>query len=207
LHSLFSLFLLSFFHNVKMKFSTIVVATFLPLSAFGLLRDHSSVQLGNPESRNQLHRRACITGKDNWSNCVEADRIPTTIQASTSDSDDVSAAFLDGLKKANNGGLLHLEKGKKYVIAKKLDLSFLKDVYVKLDGEIKFTDDIKYWQANNFYHPFQKSISFWVWGGKDIKIYGSGVMNGNGQAWYDGFAGKEILVCSHNRSYKRFANE
>ena len=30
----------------------------------------------------------------------------------------------------------------------------------------QFTDDIKYWQANNFYYAFQKSISFWVWGGK-----------------------------------------
>jgi galacturan 1,4-alpha-galacturonidase len=179
-----------------MKFHAIGMALCLPLSAFGFgsLRDLSPVQIINQH----IHRRACATGKDNWGNCVEADRIPTIIRASTSGTDDVSAAFLDGLKKANNGGLLHLEKGKKYIIAKKLDLSFLKDVYVKLDGEIKFTDDIKYWQANNFYHPFQKSISFWVWGGKDIKIYGSGTMNGNGQAWYDGFAGKEILVCFHN---------
>jgi galacturan 1,4-alpha-galacturonidase len=190
-----------------MNFFMIVVATFLPLNAFALLPDHPSVQLVNRDSRNQLYRRACTTGTDNWGNCVEADRIPTTIRASTSDSDDISAAFLDGLKRANNGGLLHLEKGKKYVIAKKLDLSFLNDVYVKLDGEIKFTDDIKYWQANNFYHPFQKSISFWVWGGKNIKIYGSGVMNGNGQAWYDGFAGKEILVCSHNRLHDGITDE
>jgi hypothetical protein len=184
------------FRSVKMRLHTIGVAIFLPLSAFGSLQDLPPVQLINRHSYSQLYRRACATGKDNWGNCVEADRIPTIIQASASDTDDVSAALLDGLKKANNGGLLHLEKGKKYIIAKKLDLSFLKDVYVKLDGEIKFTDDIKYWQANNFYHPFQKSISFWVWGGKDIKIYGSGTMNGNGQAWYDGFAGKEILVCS-----------
>ena len=80
--------------------------------------------------------------------------------------------------------MVHLEKGKKYIIGKKLDLTFLKDVYVKIDGELKvrydgildqrladahtsqFSDDIKYWQANNFYYPFQKSITFWVWGGK-----------------------------------------
>jgi galacturan 1,4-alpha-galacturonidase len=35
---------------------------------------------------------------------------------------------------------------------------------------------------------------FWKWGGKDIKIFGNGTLNGNGQAWYDGFAGLEILV-------------
>jgi galacturan 1,4-alpha-galacturonidase len=35
---------------------------------------------------------------------------------------------------------------------------------------------------------------FWKWGGKDIKIWGKGTLDGNGQAWYDGFAGLEILV-------------
>jgi galacturan 1,4-alpha-galacturonidase len=180
-----------------MKINALCGIILLPLYAFGLPETPSSIHLTAQHSNSELHSRACATSKDNWGNCVEADRIPTTIQASTSDTDDVSTAFLEGLKKANDGGLLHLEKGKKYIIAKKLDLSFLNNVYVKLDGEIKFTNDIKYWQANNFYHPFQKSISFWVWGGKDIKIYGSGTMNGNGQAWYDGFAGKEILVCFH----------
>ncbi|KAF2451590.1 glycoside hydrolase family 28 protein [Karstenula rhodostoma CBS 690.94] len=131
--------------------------------------------------------------KDNWGNRVEKDRKKITIRASRNDYDDISADFLWALKKANHGGLVHLKKGKKYVIGKKLDLTFLKDVYVKLDGELKFTNDIKYWQANNFYYDFQKSITFWVWGGKDVKIYGSGVLNGNGQAWWDGFSGAEIL--------------
>jgi galacturan 1,4-alpha-galacturonidase len=46
---------------------------------------------------------------------------------------------------------------------------------------------------SNFYYDFQRSITFWKWGGDKIKIYGSGTLNGNGQAWYNGFAGKEIL--------------
>jgi len=75
--------------------------------------------------------------KDNWGNRVEKDRKKITIRASKNDHDDISADFLWALKKANNGGLVHLEKKKKYVIGKKLDLTFLKDVYVKLDGELK----------------------------------------------------------------------
>lgn len=59
---------------------------------------------------------------------------------------------------------------------------------------IQFTDDVEYWQNNYFYYPFQKSITFMVWSGKNIKIYGKGTMDGNGQAWYNGFAGREILV-------------
>ena len=67
-------------------------------------------------------------------------------------------------------------------------------IFLGLKLTLKFTNNITYWQSNYFYHPFQKSITFWKWGGKDIKIFGSGTLNGNGQAWYDGFAGQEILV-------------
>ncbi|CEJ61734.1 Putative Exo-polygalacturonase [Penicillium brasilianum] len=125
------------------------------------------------------------------------DRRTVTIRPSRNDTDDISDDFLWGIKHANHGGRLLLQKGKTYVIGKKLDLSFLDNVEVQLEGEIKFTDDIKYWQANNFYYSFQKSITFWVWGGKDIKIFGHGTLNGNGQAWYNAFAGREILDSSN----------
>ncbi|KAJ5880481.1 exopolygalacturonase B [Penicillium subrubescens] len=125
------------------------------------------------------------------------DRRTVTIRPSKNDTDDISDDFLWGIKHANHGGRLLLKKGKTYVIGKKLDLSFLNNVEVQLEGEIKFTDDIKYWQANNFYYSFQKSITFWVWGGKDIKIFGHGTLNGNGQAWYNAFAGREILDSSN----------
>jgi galacturan 1,4-alpha-galacturonidase len=130
-----------------------------------------------------LLSRSSHKQKDNWGNAIEKDRKKITIRASKDDRDDISDDFLWAIKKANNGGLVHLKKGHKYVIGKKLDLTFLKDVYVKIDGELKvcntcplmrsniangpqFTNDIKYWQANNFYYDFQKSITFWVWGGK-----------------------------------------
>ncbi|KAF1348778.1 glycoside hydrolase family 28 protein [Delphinella strobiligena] len=135
--------------------------------------------------------------KDNWGNKVESQRRRVTIRSSENDTDDVSSDFLWGINTASHGGLLHLEKGKTYVIGTKLDLPLLDDVYVKLDGEIKFTDDIEYWQTNNFYYDFQKSITFWVWSGKCIKIYGNGTLNGNGQAWWDQFAGLEILDTSN----------
>ncbi|KAF2488839.1 glycoside hydrolase family 28 protein [Lophium mytilinum] len=131
--------------------------------------------------------------KDKWGNGLESQRRAVTIRASKNDTDDVADDFLWAMRRANKGGLFHLEKGKTYVIGKKLDLSWLNDIYVKLDGEIKFTNNITYWQSDYFYYPFQKSITFWVWGGKNIKLYGSGTLNGNGQAWYDAFAGKQIL--------------
>ncbi|KAI9728816.1 MAG: hypothetical protein M1834_007202 [Cirrosporium novae-zelandiae] len=116
-----------------------------------------------------------------------------TIRASQNDTDDVSAEFLNGIKVANNGGTLVLKQNDTYIIGKKLELSGLNDIEVNLEGEIKFTDDIDYWQSNNFAYSFQNSITFWVWSGDNIKIYGEGTLNGNGQEWYNGFAGNEIL--------------
>lgn len=124
--------------------------------------------------------------KDKWGCNKPQYRHKVTIRASKHDRDDISADLLWAFHKANHGGTVYLKPGKKYVIGKKLDLTFLKDVHLQLEGEIKFTDDIPYWQKNNFYYDFQKSITFWVWGGENVKIYtdtGKGVLNGNGQAW------------------------
>ncbi|RYP47140.1 hypothetical protein DL768_006750 [Monosporascus sp. mg162] len=115
------------------------------------------------------------------------------IRSSADDTDDVADEFLEGLKKANNGGTLYLPKGELFVIGKPLDLTFLDDVHVHWDGEVKFTNDTPYWQANAFSHPFQNSLMFWKWGGNDISIYGEGILNGNGQRWWNEFSGLEIL--------------
>lgn len=82
--------------------------------------------------------RSCPSGKtDDWGNCPAADRKRVTIRASAHDRDDVSAELERGMREANNGGLLALERGKLYVVGKKLDLAWLRDVYVQLEGEIR----------------------------------------------------------------------
>ena len=58
------------------------------------------------------------------------------IRASKSETDDVSAEFYKGLKKANNGGTLVLPKGQTFVLGKKLDLTFLNNIEVNLEGTI-----------------------------------------------------------------------
>ena len=116
-----------------------------------------------------------------------------TIRPSRNDTDDVSAAFKAGLERANHGGTLYLPANQTFVIGEPLDLTFLDDVQVRLDGEIKFTDDTEHWQSVAYTHPFQDTIMFWKWGGNKVKIYGEGVLNGNGQRWWDEFAGGQIL--------------
>jgi galacturan 1,4-alpha-galacturonidase len=75
--------------------------------------------------------------KDRWGNRVEDDRRKITIRPSEDDTDDISADFVWALEQAQNGGLVHLEEGKTYIIGKKIDLPVLNDVYVKLDGTLK----------------------------------------------------------------------
>ncbi|KAH6695119.1 exo-polygalacturonase, partial [Plectosphaerella plurivora] len=116
-----------------------------------------------------------------------------TLRASKNDTDDVSDEFLATIKKANHGGTLLLPEGETFMIGKPLDLTFLNNVHIRLDGNIKFTNDTPYWQKNAFRHPFQNSIMFWKWGGKDVRIYGDGTLDGNGQRWWDEFSGLEIL--------------
>ncbi|KAK8091221.1 glycosyl hydrolase family 28 [Apiospora phragmitis] len=102
------------------------------------------------------------------------------IRASQNDTDDVADDFLEGLHKANHGGTLYLPQDELYVIGQPLDLTFLDDVQIHWDGEVKFTNDTHYWQAHAFAHPFQNSLMFWRWGGRDVRIYGEGVLNVRG---------------------------
>ncbi|KAB8204792.1 putative exopolygalacturonase B [Aspergillus parasiticus] len=107
-----------------------------------------------------------------------------TIRSSANDTDDISDEFVKGLHAANHGGTLHLLLNETYVIGKALDLTFLDNIHVRLDGEIAFTTDKSYWLANGFHHPFQNATTFWKWGGPNIKIYGKGTLNGNGESWW-----------------------
>lgn len=169
---------------------------------------------------------------------TQGHRHVVTIRPSDHDADDVSAEFKAGLERANHGGTLYLPAGQTFVIGRPLDLTFLDDVHVHLDGEVLFTNDTSYWQSVAFTHPFQNTselspaiplflcgtnygekkekssatlleeevkkkrkantdkhhaVMFWKWGGNNTKIYGEGVLNGNGQQWWNEFAGKQIL--------------
>lgn len=63
-------------------------------------------------------------------------KTPVTIRPSRNSTDDISSELYAAIKKANNGGEVWLKPNETYVIGKKLDLTFLKDFSLKLDGEI-----------------------------------------------------------------------
>ncbi|EEY20199.1 exopolygalacturonase [Verticillium alfalfae VaMs.102] len=153
---------------------------------------------GVPRSLEEFREKHPYRARSTKGDC----RKVTRIRPSKHDTDDISDDFLEGIKQANNGGLLHLPKDELFVIGKPLDLTFLNDIHVRLDGKILFTDDVPQWQATAFKHPFQTNLMFWKWGGKNFKIYGDGVIDGNGERWWREF-GELDLPADNNYTYAR----
>ncbi len=109
-------------------------------------------------------------------------------------SDDDAANILAAFHKCNHGGTVVLDAS--YTIGSPLDLTFLDSVDVVLTGTVKFSGDVTYWVDNSFKYDYQNQSAFWRFGGKDVNIYGGGVgmLDGNGQPWYDAFAANPALL-------------
>jgi galacturan 1,4-alpha-galacturonidase len=114
----------------------------------------------------------------------------TALGRGKDDASQILRAFHD----CNHGGTVVL--GGNYTIATALDLTFLDSVDVALSGSVTFKADINYWVANSFKYAFQNSTAFWKIGGKDVNIYGGGVglIDGNGQPWWDAFQKNSSLL-------------
>ncbi|OQD83889.1 hypothetical protein PENANT_c015G02823 [Penicillium antarcticum] len=107
---------------------------------------------------------------------------------------DDSANVLSALKKCNNGGKVIFDVGKTYTIGKALDMTFLKHVDLEIQGHIQFTNDTDYWQANAFKQIYQNATTFFQLGGEDVNMYGDGILDGNGQVWYDLYAEDALIL-------------
>ncbi|KAH8893117.1 exopolygalacturonase [Thozetella sp. PMI_491] len=110
--------------------------------------------------------------------------VPTHGDGVTDDSEYILSTF----HACNNGGHVVFSRGQTYTIGTAMDWTFLKHIDIDIQGEILFTNDTTYWQANSFRFIFQNVTSFFKLGGEDVWIYGGGTLNGNGQIWYDTYA-------------------
>ncbi|KAH8908026.1 polygalacturonase [Coniochaeta sp. PMI_546] len=108
-------------------------------------------------------------------------------------SDDDAANILKAFQDCNHGGTVVLDAN--YNIGSPLDLTFLDSVDVAISGTISFSGDVNYWVKHSFKYAYQVSSAMWRFGGRDVNIYGNGVglINGNGQPWYDAFAANASL--------------
>ncbi|KAK5128097.1 Exopolygalacturonase X-1 [Meristemomyces frigidus] len=107
---------------------------------------------------------------------------------------DDSAYILDAIKKCDNGGHVIFPQGTTYVIGTALNLTGLKHIDIDIQGYVQFTNDTDYWQANAFFQTFQNATTFFQLGGEDVNVYGGGMLDGNGQVWYDLYASNIYIL-------------
>jgi galacturan 1,4-alpha-galacturonidase len=109
-------------------------------------------------------------------------------------SDDDAPNILKAFRDCNHGGTVVLDAN--YTIGSPLDLTFLDSIDVAISGTINFSGDVDYWVEHSFKYAYQDSSAMWRFGGKDVNIFGNGLglINGNGQPWYDAFAADATLM-------------
>ncbi|KAI0018835.1 glycoside hydrolase family 28 protein [Xylariomycetidae sp. FL0641] len=110
------------------------------------------------------------------------------------DGGDDAPGIVEACQKCNGGGAVVLDAN--YTIGTPLDLTFLKSVDLVLTGTLGFTADLDYWSNNSFKFAYQNSSSYTRIGGEDVNIYGGGegLIDGNGQIWWDAFAEDDSLL-------------
>ncbi|KAF7191048.1 Exopolygalacturonase X-1 [Pseudocercospora fuligena] len=107
---------------------------------------------------------------------------------------DDSEYILSAIQDCNDGGHVVFPQGQTYVIGKALDLTFLNCIDLDIQAYIQFTNDTDYWQANAFNQTFQNATTFFQLGGNDVNVYGGGLLDGNGQVWYDLYASDALIL-------------
>ncbi|KAG8772187.1 hypothetical protein FRC12_003212 [Ceratobasidium sp. 428] len=97
----------------------------------------------------------------------------------------IKAAFAS----CGNGGVIQFPAGKTYAINELLKIQGCNGCEVQLDGTLKLKADITLWNTQSQPFAFQTSyLAIIVDGAKNMKFHsptGKGLIDGNGQAWYD----------------------
>ncbi|KAK4543344.1 Exopolygalacturonase X-1 [Oleoguttula mirabilis] len=116
------------------------------------------------------------------------------VQSHNDGKTDDSAYILSAVNKCNNGGHVIFPQGTTYVIGTALNFTDLKHIDIDIQAYIQFTNDTDYWQANAFKQVFQNATTFFQIGGEDVNVYGGGMLDGNGQIWYDLYAANIYIL-------------
>ncbi|KAG9221252.1 hypothetical protein CCMSSC00406_0008913 [Pleurotus cornucopiae] len=118
--------------------------------------------------------------------CLAA--VPCTLQATGGDD---APQLLSAMQSCS---VVTVAKGVTLSIGTRLNMTGLSNKHLSLQGTIKFTPDIPYWTGNAFFIPFQTQVTFWLLGGKNLRVDGGGTLDGSGQIWYDTFASNSSLL-------------
>lgn len=111
----------------------------------------------------------------------------TCIVESHGDGETDDSEFIkDAINGCNPDGHIIFPKTQSYFIGNPLDLTHLERVDLDIQAFVTFSDNMTYWRdGHTFDMDYQNSTTFFKIGGTDVNVYGGGVIDGNGQKWWD----------------------
>ncbi|KAH7076343.1 glycoside hydrolase family 28 protein [Paraphoma chrysanthemicola] len=114
---------------------------------------------------------------------IQARAVCTPSSAGNAGTDDVPS-IVSAIKTCGNGGTIVIPSGKTYTIRSTLDFAGCTNCDFQLEGTLKVSDDTTYWNG--------KRAIINIGGVNGLKfrsVTGTGLLDGNGQAAWDKFAG------------------
>ncbi|KAI5778743.1 glycoside hydrolase family 28 protein [Geopyxis carbonaria] len=114
-----------------------------------------------------------------WKHCT----VPAPREGVT----DSSPAIHDTFKRCSRDARVTFSANTVYPIGSVVSLQNLKNVHIDLRGTLQYSDNLRYWIQHSLYQPFQNASIGLEIGGTNLTIdgHGTGVVDGNGQVWYD----------------------
>lgn len=102
--------------------------------------------------------------------------------------------ILQAIHDCNGGGHVIFAERQIYTITSPMNLTGLTAIDLDIQGTLSFpSNNLTYWQTQAFDLNYQNAKSFFLLGGTDVNVFGSGTIQGNGQAWWDAFVKNKAL--------------
>ncbi|TEA20729.1 Alpha-L-rhamnosidase rgxB [Colletotrichum sidae] len=114
-----------------------------------------------------------------------AGRRTCTVKAGGTNTTDDAPAILDAFERCGRRGRVVFEPTT-YHVNSVLNVTWLEDVEVDIQGTLLWGTNISYWLENSLDVGYQNQSTAFVLGGNNVRIngHGKGTLDGNGDYWY-----------------------
>ena len=135
------------------------------------------------------------SSKKDWQRLADLEERELCFIVPDEDGGDDGPAIADALNGDCRSHSIVVLPGDKYHINTPMTTTDLDDVQLHLFGRLLWSTDIDYWLSVSMPIGFQNQSTVWYFGGDGVSWdgHGDGVLDGNGQVWYDWAQGQGNL--------------